>query len=243
LAWLLWTLATVIVGLLSTLGAEALGWPVVWGLYVRTAGDLGAAAVTGAIIGFAQWLVMRPFLPVPRWALGFAQWLVMCLHLPKSQLWLRMLTTTIGFVLWTLATSLGLVLGIIVLAQSRPYVQLSQVDLIMGFIGDGVILGVVVGLCQWLALQPYVRGAILWWPATILGLAPFFAIRAGLTREIGKALFASKGSADSLAIGGWISVSVALLVLGAVTGLAFAFLVRRAKALTMAAAVQEVTPM
>ena len=152
LAWLWWTLATALSGVLCLPVAELLGLPVVWGISVRTAGSLPEAAITGAIIGLAQWLVLRGYLSSVRW-------------------WA-----------WTAATSAGLVLGIIAVAQSRSLFTVPH--LLLGLAADGAILGAALGLFQMLALMPSVKLALVWWPAMTLVGAGFFPIRAGVSLQV-----------------------------------------------------------
>src|SRR5262249_31282147 len=107
--WVWWTLATLVAGVLCLPVAEALGLPVVWGMRQATAGGLPEAAVTGAIIGLAQGLVLRAYLP------GMAWWL------------------------WPIVTAIGLVLGVIAVAQSVTILQ--GIDVIPGQATNGAIIG------------------------------------------------------------------------------------------------------
>jgi hypothetical protein len=193
-------LASAAAGVLCLPVAEAMGLSVVWGMHQSSAGGLVEAAVTGAIIGLAQSLVLRAYLPSLTW-------------------WL-----------WPIATALGLVLGIVAVAQSRPFFRPGDLHLVLGLASDGAIVGAAVGLCQTVLLWPHVRLAILWLPVTILAVAPFFPTISGLNIFISQMLTSSMGQGDALDVSGRITESLALLLYGLVTGVALALLLRKPSA-------------
>jgi hypothetical protein len=190
-------LATLVAGVLCLPLAEGLGLSVVWGMRQRSAGGIPEAIVTGAIVGLAQWLALR-------------------IALPKVAWWM-----------WTSATMLGLVLGIVLVGQSRAFLQPD--NLIVGLATDGAIVGAVVGLAQAAVLWPHVRMAVLWVPISIVALAPFFPTISGLNLKISQMLYERMGAADSLALSGTVTETIAVLLYALVTGIGLALLLRSSR--------------
>jgi hypothetical protein len=200
-AWLLWTLYTT-VGYLSSLALSIAAQRYLAGgiLLGPLVGILGMA-----LTGLLQWLVLRRYVPGMRW-LGW------------------MLATAFGQLFGAIIVAIAILGPVLfgVLGDLPEMIGASQTQFMITFTG-GFVLGIVIGLLQWLVLRRYVRlRASAWW---ILGSA----IPQGI------AAAASAGNLTALGLTGLTAVLAAKLfdglIIGSVTGAVLVWLLRKATAL------------
>jgi hypothetical protein len=120
---------------------------------------------------------------------------------------------------WTLATALGSFLAVILLLFYLPYASnvLEGVEVLLAI---GAIVGVAIGLPQWLVLRGMVPEAGWWlvWSGT--GWACAFSAPYLLTQS-GEGILASFANTS---LGEFIYPIIGLLLVGMITGIAFAYL-------------------
>ena len=165
--WIPWTFATssglfaswVLVLLMVRVVSEAFGEQLRGEQVVN--GPVGGAvlvALLGISFGTAQWLFLRQYLSQAGW--------------------------------WIVATVVGFAVGVPVLAWLRPWPGLlaadphSTVSEAAGYVGgwalDGAVLGLAVGLAQWLLLRRHLPRAGWWVLATAVGWVLTTAARGSL---------------------------------------------------------------
>lgn len=160
--WLKWVLANS-AGELIGLGATfAIGA----GLFSGLAEDLGIAAtlvgaglmtatgaLEGAVVGLAQWLVLRVAIP----GIGRRAWVV---------------ATVIGAVIAWFLGSVPMVLVSLFQQPGRETAgEPSQVVVLLLAAGMGLVAGLILSVAQWLVLRKHVQRAWLWLPANALAWA------------------------------------------------------------------------
>jgi len=134
----------------------ALSW-VPLSLIEKVVGD--TILVAGKTRITEDYMLAYAFIPLYGVILGIIQYLLLSLKLPRMGWWV--LTTTLG---WSLAfLDIGLrynPLGTINVPNSIWYSMLA-----------GIILGIIIGVAQWLILRANVPKAIWWIPTNMLGFA------------------------------------------------------------------------
>jgi hypothetical protein len=148
-------------------------------------------ALEGAVVGIAQWLVLKRRLPA------------MALHT-----WI--LATASGAVVeWFLGIRPDMVMGLVQRRLASPQARPPDVAQVVGAIALGALAGVVLSLGQWIALRRYVKRAWAWIPATgaawIVGM-PIILVGYLVVRE----------GTSALAIG--LTVLAVLAIVGAAVG-------------------------
>lgn len=110
-----------------------------------------ALALTGAVALSAFGLVFGPIF------LGLSQTWVLRRHLKRAALWLAV--TVMGG--W-LAVGVGFYLAAIATGARNGLFLLNALA--------AAVAGIILGLAQWIVLRLHVRWAIVWIPASVLGL-------------------------------------------------------------------------
>lgn len=145
--------------------------------------------------------------------IGLAQALVLRAYLKDQVLWM-----------WPIATAVGLLLGIFLWASATPTVNSLKLDVRLAFAVQGAIEVIGVGLCQGLVLMLHrIRGAAWWLPVTILAGATFWPITTGLSIYVFSPMFQGL---EAAILANRISITIAFIVFGAITGLTLALLLR-----------------
>jgi len=120
-------------------------------LYVVVAALLGA--FEGAVVGWAQWRVLRDLFP----ALGRRAWVA---------------ATMVGAVVaWAMGMVPSTVAALHSAAAEAAPVEPPQVVAMLAAAGMGVVGGVVLSFAQWLVLRRHVARAVWWLPANALAWA------------------------------------------------------------------------
>lgn len=221
--WLRWALANVLGG--------TVGYLVAFFVAVFAGGNLTVAAgiigaVDGAILGFAQWQVLRDYvrgIPGWAWTLVNAGALSVGLLLIQSSGFLMALSVSEDVLAGWRRISADSSQGIATLGLVANFPQTWLVAAVVG-----PFAGTLVGMPQWLLLWNYMRGkgTLMWIPASALGGL------VGLFAGYGLGLLVVEGARNTaillileLAVGG----PMVFMVVAAFTGLVLARLVRSKK--------------
>ncbi len=208
--WLPWTFATS--------GGLFASWVLVYlmvGWFSEAVGEqLGGEQVVNGPVGGAVLVVLLGM------SFGTAQWL-----------FLRQYHSQAGW--WILATVVGFAVGVPVLAWLRPWPGLlaadphSTVSEAAGYVGgwalDGAVLGLAVGLTQWLLLRQHLPRAGWWVLATAVGWVLTTAARGSL--DVVSDTSYLSGPAQVMLV---ISLLVTVVgALGLITGMSLVWLLRQ----------------
>lgn len=186
-------------GLIVSIGEDT---GVLGALTVAGVAILAGTLLEGAVVGTAQWLVLRRPLPEMRW-----------------RVWV--LATAAGaFLAWALGMIPSTILSLGTDGeQSAPEEPGAAVVYGLAFL-MGLVLGPVLGFAQWLVLRRYVEWAVLWMPANALAWAFVMVV-----------VFVGATTVPAGGIGPGIILLIATLacagtVIGAIHGLALVWLLR-----------------
>jgi hypothetical protein len=141
-------------------------WGVILGWIV--ANLLGVAAI-GAVTLIFSLIKFFPGMPGPSLVIGlpigFAQWIALRRAAPVS-------------ILWVLTISAGLLFGLVLTISPIPVVNLGSIDdeSPLAFMLMSAIMGIFVGLPQWLLLRVHFNKSFVW----MLGSAVAFGLGIGL---------------------------------------------------------------
>ncbi len=166
LLWLRWLLANVLGGtvgylagvlLLAPLGSDsAVGQSILY---------LLVAVIVGAVLGFAQWQVLRDCLPtLPRRLWVWATGLGLAVPLMLTGFVGPIMAAAAGVVTgWQqVALQSGMMVATLGLANSFPAALAAAC-------GTGAVAGLMLGAIQWLALRGYVQNAAWWMAVNLVG--------------------------------------------------------------------------
>ena len=154
-----------VAALIAVAVAQAHGLPPAEEIVVVTAAFLVIGAYEGAIVGAAQWLVLRRLLP----SLRAKRWI-------GATMGGAVIAWMLGRVPSALADWKSVSGGVGQPAPSLPMLILLSA-------AAGAALGAILGVAQWLVLRGHVRRAGVWIGANVLGWAagmPLIFVAAGL---------------------------------------------------------------
>jgi hypothetical protein len=210
--WLQWTLANVVgevlglglVGAAATAMVLTIGEPDTAFVRVMMAGVMIAAgALEGAIVGYAQWLVLRRRLH----RLSWREWVT---------------ATAVGaLAAWTMGMAPSTLMALNQSVESPPPEMSDAVKYALAAV-MGAALGTILGIPQWRALRRYVVGASLWMWANAAAWAvgmPMVFIGVGAS-SVG-------ASALSVALTVVVTIAAAGASVGAIHGVALLWLLRQ----------------
>jgi len=167
-AWVLATLAGVVIGILSIL-------TLVSGLALAGASTLLVGSIGGAALGAS---------------LGIAQWLVLRRHIRSAGWWV--VASTVGGIAGValgmlLSDALGPLIGVALDGAARPRASDPRLLLSRAVAGAGVgaVIGLALGGAQWLVLRQHVRSAGWWIGVSGFGWMIGLSIGAGLLDLVG----------------------------------------------------------
>lgn len=173
------------------------------------------ASIVGFTVGLAQWLALRSYLRPPTKLAGIG-WVL----LTAISCIVAVLVT--GAIAYLLAFAI-LIPYSLETVTSVPYEAAASIPGLFAAIAGGA----TIGFGQWIVLQHYVRGAVWWIPANSAGwLIGVVAggLLGGLSENWTLAAYSSLGYGlfvQTMVVGG-----IALLVIGAITGLLLIWLSR-----------------
>ncbi|QIN84704.1 hypothetical protein GBA63_20155 [Rubrobacter tropicus] len=215
--WARWVIANSLaetVGLGSALGIGVVLFPylqapgVLAALTTAAAAILAGTLIEGAVVGTAQWFVLRRPLPDIRWR----SWA---------------LATAVGaFIAWTAGMLPVTLLGADTEAGAGGAAEPSAAAVYGLAAAMGLLAGTILGTPQWLVLRRHVPRAALWIPANALAWAP------GMVMAFVAADFLFSGSPGATIVLLAIATLAAIgAVVGAIHGLALVWLLRLARPL------------
>lgn len=170
-------------------------------ILIVTAAFLAIGAYEGAIVGGAQWLVLRRVLP----SVGGKQWIG---------------ATVVGAIV---AWMLGRIPSALADGNGGAAAEPSLPVILVLSAAAGAVLGVILGVAQWVVLRDHVRHAGMWIGANALAWAvgmPLIFLAAGIP----------SAQTPALAIGALalVAIGVAGAVVGAIEGVFLRLLLRAA---------------
>jgi hypothetical protein len=211
--WGQWIVANSIGELLGLGLVAAIGGGLVWrfgepaealGVLLLTAALLLLGACEGVIVGVAQWLALRHFVP-----------------LLKAGVWIRA-TATGAFIAWALGLIPSTLMNLREAAGAAPPVEMSDATMFMLAVAMGLGLGAILGLPQWLALRRRLSRAGWWVMANAVAWAVGMPV-----------IFSGAGSVpQGMAVGSLIlfialTLAVAGAIVGAIHGFALVWLLNQ----------------
>lgn len=159
MVWLRWVVANIVGGTVGYLAAIFIAG------FLAGGNSVVVGAVDGAILGFAQWQILRDYVRgIPAWAWTLVNTLAFSVGLLIIQNMGLLMAQSAGVVTgWqNIAVERGQ--GIATLGLVANFPQTLWVPAIAS-----LLAGAAVGLPQWVALRGYAEGAHLWMPASIVG--------------------------------------------------------------------------